>query len=706
MKTKARFILLAASLCMFAMSVYAEAGNDSYIVASGAGNISVVTDCLTSETDYSSLLVSVYKDWGGMVTTLYHGALGDYADGSLANVDFSEINFLVNVDDDGGIIYIIPENNTQSNVELSLQSSGDGFFKLDDAISENVTQGIPKKIYNINLLPDSYVEYMSELGNVNNTYDESGGSPISVDSYDYKITAINLRDNEGEESDCISNNGVLQSVTVDSNGTGDDVILAIAEYNGYTLRKLESYSINPESASSVITTNYSLSNITADTSIKLFVWDAYWGTNPKASPVMLFTENDMNLSVNYMYNNVYTEKTVNPGQTMTAQVYAKSTKWWPQDINLYFALYNADNKLINIAYANGRIISNGNYQYINAGIPLGNELPEGFKIKTFIWENQTMKPYPVDETIIANGDYHANSIAGARFVDMTKAVTGKIDSESDIDCIKFVPTATQDYLIQLSGSNLLGINLYDSSGTLVSSDKFYLEGTGTVIGQNLAKGKEYYIEITGQAQQQYTLTVTPNNKSDDNMFVSADGIEVSGNDETTAAITAKLLTKTGNIISSQNFAANAEGDYSANLRADITSGEYYFIISKGNAVQKMWCIKAVVNNCVFNAEKNEHCIVPIAVSGAETLENVRFSVYCNADDFELYDACDLTDAIEKTAVEISEKQLEIIKVQPSCIVFKSTKTNLTNEDNIINTVKLEAKKNSLSTVYVCAYIAE
>ena len=73
-------------------------------------------------------------------------------------------------------------------------------------------------------------------------------------------------------------------------------------------------------------TNYDLSNITENTYIKLFVWDSYWGTTPKANPITLFTENDMEISVNFMYDNSYTEKAFNRGETIKAQVNAKSTK--------------------------------------------------------------------------------------------------------------------------------------------------------------------------------------------------------------------------------------------------------------------------------------------------------------------------------------------------------------------------------------------
>jgi len=110
-----RFISLAAALCIFSVSVYAETKDVSYKVTVDGENVSVVEDSLTSDTDYSDLLVNVIKDTNGQQTTIYSGALGGYADGAFADVDFSEINFMVVFDwntMEDEAIYIIPSSST------------------------------------------------------------------------------------------------------------------------------------------------------------------------------------------------------------------------------------------------------------------------------------------------------------------------------------------------------------------------------------------------------------------------------------------------------------------------------------------------------------------------------------------------------------------------------------------------------------------
>lgn len=709
MRKLKRFIALAAVFCMFTVTAYAETKDVSYKVTVEGENVSVVEDNLTSDTDYSDLYVNVIKDTNGQQTTIYSGALGGYADGAFADIDFSEINFMVIFDwntMENEAIYIIPTNavsETQTNTFMSLQSEENEFFRLEDALKvEDTTGVIPKKIYDVDLLPSDYLEYMNELGSETGNYGDDT-LPAPAVSYDYEITAINLRDDEDNSADYLVNGGVLQSVTVESNGVDDDVILAVAEYNGYTLTKLTSYDITLSNNKDVVMTNYALSNVNENTSVKLFVWDSYWGTTPKANPITLFAENDMEISVNFMYDNTYTEKSFNRGETIQAQVNAKSTKWWSQAVILYIALYDENNKLISLASANSNIISDGNYQFIDVELPLAQDLPSGYTVKTFVWESHSMKPYLTNETIVSTDDYHADNIQNARYVNISKAVNGIINTDTDKDFIKFIPTATQAYLIQLLGDEQLEMNLYSSDGTIITTSDYYSASTGTIIEQSLTKGEMYYIELSGTAQDEYTLTITPNTKATDNVQITGSGIIATGQAEANQTLNAKLLSTTGSLVSTQEFLADETGNYTVNLPTNLLSGEYYFAISDANVVQKMWNVNTIVNNCSFDTVQDEYCIVPITASNANNLENINFSVRYAVTDFELHDACDMTEAIENTVMEISDELIDVVDVQPSYIVFKSLKTELSEDDEIINIVKLKAKQSISSTVSVCAY---
>lgn len=181
---------------MFSISVYAETNAVSYKATVDNENVSVTTDILTSDTDYSDLYVNVIREINGQQTTIYSGALGGYANGTFSDVDFSEINFMVVFDwntMEDEAIYIIPASTvntfseTQSNTFTSLQPNKSEFFKLEDALDiEDTTGAIPKKIYDVDLLPSDYLEYMSELGGETGNYGDDS-IPAPAVSYDIVI---------------------------------------------------------------------------------------------------------------------------------------------------------------------------------------------------------------------------------------------------------------------------------------------------------------------------------------------------------------------------------------------------------------------------------------------------------------------------------------------------------------------------------------
>lgn len=724
MKIVKRMISALAALSIFSVSVLASAdasSNLSYKITADSEKISVTENKLTDQTDYSDLNVNVIKDINGQQTTIYSGALGGYADGAFSNMDFSEKDFIVIFDWDtteNEAIYIVPVSEktetvvaaeAQFNAFAARSDIGDDFFRLDNALeNEETVDGVNKKTYDVGKLPDEYLDYMGTLGSESENYGD-GSIPAPAITYDYNISNINLRDDDDAPADCLVNGGVLQSVTVESNGVNNEVILAVAEYNGYTLTKLTSYCIDLENNKDVVMTSYMLSNITPDTSIKLFVWDAYWGTNPQANPVTLFPENNIDISINFLYDDVYSEKKPQSAQTITAEVNARSTKWWPQTINLYLALYDENDKLISISSADGSITSDGNYQFLSVTMSLSDNMPEEYKIKSFVWDTQSMRPYLESEIMSCTDDYYADNISNAKLINTSKTVKGRIDTDNDLDFIKFIPSSNQDYLIQILGNGQVTGTLYNADGDIITTiDNFPKQTIGALTEQSLIKGQTYYLGLRGIAESDYTLTVVPNNKSNDSITVTGNGIIAEGQaiSDTVQAFTAELISSVGTVVYSQEFNSDINGAYNLEIPTNVVDGEYYFIISQNNTVKKLWHINTLVNSSTFEAAKDEYCTIPIAALNTTSLENVVFSVCYNADDFELYDACDLTSDIENTVTEITDKHISILEIRPSYISFKAGNIDSLDENNVINTVKLKAKKNAVMKASVCAYTAQ
>ena len=652
--------------------------------------------------DNSHLLVEVVKFVNEEKQVIYQGPLGSYEGGWLSSMDFSDIDFAVIFDwehpEESGV-YIKPmQINSTPNVPLVYMNSNRGaFFRLEDAVESIDTSGTRvKKIYDIDLLDAEYVDYMNNLSGANNGSDSGMGDMAPNMSYDYNISAINLRDDEDNSVDCLVEGGVLQSVTVESNGASDDVILAVAEYNGYTITKLTSYEIELQNDRDVVMTNYALPTITDDTSIRLFVWDAYWGINPMAEPISIFNENTFDISLNFLYDNMYTEKELVQGQTVTAELYVRSKQWWSKDVCLYLALYDSSDALINVVKYDDRIASDGIYHSVTAGIPISQDLPTGYKIKSFVWDTKTMKPYFEREIIVGTEDYHSEDIVNSRYIDMEKALSGRIDSETDIDCVKFIPASLNSYMIQVSGN--VDVSLYDSQGVLISADETTLNGIGTLIESDLLKGKEYYLTVSGEEQTEYTIRISENEKGSDEITLSDNRIYINGTIEPMETYTAKLFSSSGEMIDSKEFVSNDSGEYSLDLGTGLQSGEYNVVILKDNRICKKWFIQAALNECAFDVSEGGFCSVPVVISNGTVSEDIKFSVSYSSDDFEVYDACELVDA--------KEDDVNILENTPSCIIFKTATEQNESGNEIVNIVKLCAKKAGVLPVSVCAYKVE
>ena len=701
MKKLQALIACAAALLTAVSGVSAETSAEN---SGNAGTLSL-------HNQNTDITANVIKNTNNRQELIYSGPLSGYADGEFSGFDFGQSSFLLLFDwDDPDSIVIFPASQPatltpQTDAAPVVTQDASGPFKLRDALDHIDSSGAAEKtIYNVDLLPEEYLESMSALDIPQESTGGGSASPAPAISYDYQISAVNLRDSEDRAADRLINGGALQSVTVTSNGANDDIILAVAEYNGYTLKKLTSYEISLDENQDVVMTNYSLADITADTSVKLFVWDAYWGTNPQAYPVTLFTENSIDAGIQFLYNQAYSEKQLQKGQTLTAQAGMKSTAWWPQSASLYLALYDETGALSAVSTANGTISSNGTYQFLHASLPLDQNLPDGYQVRAYLWDSRTLRPYTNCETIISAADSYSDTLADAAFFDLEKPINGMLQTPDDVDYIKVIPSKTGDYCLQLAGNSSLQLRLYQEDGTLIPETGFYADGMGTVLKHVLTKGSIYYIEISGQATDTYTLTVTPNTAAEDCLEVSGNQFTISGTAAGQGTYKVSLLTAAGNLITAQDVTSGENREYQAVLSASCSDGDYYVTVSKGNAVKKLWKLRAIWNQSTFHVSEGDYISIPVVSSGAENLDGIYFSAAYDSEYFALYDACELTESTETSPAVLSEESLRITSIQPTGVIFASSASE--QENHLVNIIKLKAKQNGSSAVTVCAYVVE
>ena len=594
-------------------------------------------------------------------------------------------------------------------VSINFVFASDDFFELDDALTNaEVVNGTTVKTYNVEALPNSYLNIMASLGDEGGNYGD-GSDPVPAIDYDYKIKNINLRDAQDNQTGNLVTGGLLQSVTIESNGANEDLILAVAKYNGYTLTQLTSYNISFTNNLAVVMVGQLLSGINENTSIKLFVWDAFWGTQSKADPVSIFSDYDIDMSMNFLYNNEYVEKELICGQIITAELAVKSTVWWNKEIILYVATYDSSGKLVDLTSNSDMIISNGRYQFISVDVSLPQTLEAGCNIKAFAWEDNSIKPYINSETIaIAESDYYSNTISNAQFVNLLKTVNGRIDFENDIDYVKFIPNTTGEYLIQATSATPITGSLYNYNQVNVATSNNILgQNDGFLIQQTLVKDQIYYIAVSGSSTSDYSLTISPYSRQLNSVIVTGRSVVASGNVAMTVgnsqSVLVEVIDANGIVVGSQDALTSENGDLNVETLATLSGGEYHFALSQDDEIKEIWNIRVVTNTNNITIGNNEYYTIPISVTNVASLEGITFAVSFESDDFELFDACDYTSSIENGIGEIATGFVNITSVQPTYMLFKSTRLTTPNWSGLVNSVKLKSKRSGTLSATSCAY---
>lgn len=204
-----------------------------------------------------------------------------------------------------------------------------------------------------------------------------------------------------------------------------------------------------------------------------------------------------------MYNNKYFESVLLPGQTLTIPVTVTNTGITSVEIIPYFAKYNLSGRLT--ALTRGTPITAPANQTVTATLSNEFNADTACTAKVFFWQKSNIKP--VADSIyltIQNQDYYADTYAEANKIDIDKQLCGVINTNTDIDIVKFTPTVTGIYALQVDASTGTVCALYDSTQTLLNSvsaipDKNYLL-------YSLTANQDYYIRFNGAENSCYEIT--------------------------------------------------------------------------------------------------------------------------------------------------------------------------------------------------------
>ena len=217
------------------------------------------------------------------------------------------------------------------------------------------------------------------------------------------------------------------------------------------------------------------------------------------------TTQTIQTNISLMYNGKYCENVLLPGETLNVPVSITNSGTTPVEIVSYIAEYDLSGRLIDLTQ--GSIINAPANQTVTATLSNEFSADVACTAKVFFWQKDNLKP--VAESIyltVQNQDYYADTYAEANKIEIDKIICGVINTSTDVDIVKFTPTTTGLYALQLDGSNGTTCSIYDNTQTLLNSisvaeDKNYLL-------YSLTANQDYYISISGVENNSYDIKPT------------------------------------------------------------------------------------------------------------------------------------------------------------------------------------------------------
>ncbi len=204
-----------------------------------------------------------------------------------------------------------------------------------------------------------------------------------------------------------------------------------------------------------------------------------------------------------MYNDKYCESVLLPGQTLTILVTVTNTGTTSIEIVPYIAKYDLSGRLTDLTQ--GSLITAPANQTISATVLNEFNIDNACTAKVFFWQESNIKPVAASIYLtIQNQDYYADTYTEANKIDIDKQLCGVINTSTDVDIVKFTPTATGIYALQLDAPSGTVCGLYDNTQALLNSvsaitDKNYLLFS-------LTANQDYYIRFNGAENNSYEIT--------------------------------------------------------------------------------------------------------------------------------------------------------------------------------------------------------
>lgn len=201
-----------------------------------------------------------------------------------------------------------------------------------------------------------------------------------------------------------------------------------------------------------------------------------------------------------VYNDVYHESILLPGNTLGVPVTVTNTGTEDKEIESYIAKYDLNGKLIGMN--KGDIITAPANQTVSANLSESFTTDEICAVKVFMWEKSTMRPITDGILLVMqNLDYYSDTYSNSVIIGLDKRLCGVLNTDTDVDIVKYTPSADGLYAIRMNADEGVECGLYDSSLTLLESvsviDDYLL--------YSLTANQDYYVRFNGSENNAYLI---------------------------------------------------------------------------------------------------------------------------------------------------------------------------------------------------------
>lgn len=296
-------------------------------------------------------------------------------------------------------------------------------------------------------------------------------------------------------------------------------------------------------------------------------------------------------NMSLMYNDQYCENILMPGQTLKVPVSIANSGTSTFEVIPYIAKYDLSGRLLDVQECDQINALPNQTTLQTLSIDFDNDT--AYTAKIFLWQKNTMMPIAKSVHLtVQNQDYYADTFEQASKIDISKQLCGIINTNSDVDIVKFTPTTTGIYALQLEATTGTVCGLYDSTQTLLNSISAVSDNNYLLYA--LTANQDYYIRFNGNINSNYKIVPTiPNETSEIIQNIGMEGIisnsttlniyqftpQTSGEYIITAVnssdVNAQLFNSSFEKISN---ADNTDSTVSFRITSSMTANQTYYIV--------------------------------------------------------------------------------------------------------------------------------